>query len=249
MYYIVYIIVSYLLTLALRNVNEGELLKNFLSEFCGTFIIIFFGLASIILFKNLLDAPLFIALTFSTIITLSFSLFSKDFFVTFNPFLSFTAYIRAFISMKEFFISFMAQIIGAFFAVFILYLIFAKNIILPSFSIAPEFVKSTDLKEGNLVLFSSFFSSFFLSFLFFSSDFKKKYNHIYIGAIYFISILVFYKIMGDMLNPLIIFVTSIFAFKFSSITMLYFIVIFFGTIIGGIFSFFLKNKLERRRYV
>ncbi len=224
-------------------------MKNFVSEFFGTFIIIFFGLASVILFKTAADGVILIPLIFSSVTVLSFYLFSKYSFVTFNPMLSFTAYIRAFISMKEFIISLLGQIFGTFLALSILYLMFGKGVSFPIHSVAPELLMSTDLSDRDFILFSSFLSSLFLSFFFFIADFKKKYSYLYIGLLYFVLILLFYRLTFDVLNPLVVFITSIFNKKlFISNTAPYLAVVFFGTVIGGIFSFFFKKKLEGKAY-
>ncbi|HOV12861.1 MAG TPA: aquaporin [Spirochaetota bacterium] len=215
------------------------MIRKLLVEFIGTFFIIFFGFISIINnFYNQTFGSLFISLSFAISTIVMFVLFHKISKANFNPAISFSFFITGVLSLKEFLFYSLSQILGGFFAMIILALIFSKNISLTLLTTNSNIINNSDLGQILIIIMIEFIASFILMFVY-KTD--KKKNYIVIGFTIFILNLIFYGIDGMGLNPVRVLIPSLFSLNFTNV-IFYLTGIFAGMVSGSLFHHWLFKK-------
>ena len=137
--------------------------KKLLVEFIGTFFIIFFGFVAIInTSQNQPLGTLFIALAFGITTLLVYYIFYPISRSHNNPAISFSFFIMGRLTLVEFLLYTLSQIVGGFVAMTILALIFSKNISLTILSTNYGVVVNSDLGAILIIMFVEFIASFFL---------------------------------------------------------------------------------------
>lgn len=215
--------------------------KKLLVEFIGTFFIIFFGFVAIInTSQNQPLGTLFIALAFGITTLLVYYIFYPISRSHNNPAISFSFFIMGRLTLVEFLLYTLSQIVGGFVAMTILALIFSKNISLTILSTNYGVVVNSDLGAILIIMFVEFIASFFLMFVY---SITKRKNFFLIGFAIFTLYLLFYNIDGMGLNPVRVLIPALFNLNFTN-TIIYILAIFGGSLAGGLFNnwFYKKNK-------
>jgi glycerol uptake facilitator-like aquaporin len=225
------------------------IIKKAVSEFIGTFVLLFFGLSMIIIeqIKRSNYDSLTIAFAFSVIMIVLVIMLGRISGAQFNPAVSIGYFVVGKMTLVETAVYVGSQIAGGLAAGLILTAIFIKNADLGA--VNPDITLISTRSEmgiGALIVIIEFVVSFVLMFTYIHCT-KKKINRmrrnsfLLIGLVYFLSFLVFYKLIGTGLNPIKVFIPALYTWKWD-----YTVYFISGEIVGAVLGavsarFFLKK--------
>lgn len=223
------------------------MIKKAISEFIGTFFLIFFGCASIILNRITNTGVVFVGLSFGITLIVMINLFGKISGAHFNPIISFTFFIMNQIKFIEFVLYTIFQILGGIISCFFLVLIFGRNFFHTELMVENIITSNTDLTPIGIIVVLEFIFSFIIMFLYtkvtINGKIKDKFAPFFIGFIYFVSSIFLINIDRIGLNIIRILIPSLYNFKFDYV--LYYLAgNGIGTFLGGI-SYHFFNKANR----
>ena len=170
------------------------MLKNYLAEFVGTFLIVLVGCGSIAINEkyNGIVSHLGISLSFGTIVCIAIYMF-KNYSTHFNPAVSITLYANKQLSLKHLLLFVFFQCLGATTGATLLKLLFPVNILLGST------IPSGSNWQSFLLEFLLTF--FLLALIFILDKHPTKYAAILIGLLIFLEAYFAGPICGASMNP------------------------------------------------
>lgn len=202
-------------------------IKNYISEGIGTFLLIFTSCFAICLFE---DSPLTIAFTSGFIYLALFYSFGNTSGCYFNPVISLSALIQKRISILDFFLYLVSELVGAIIGVLFL------EIILPSFNYDYATFATKMCCDGDLIagLFVEIIVAYLMVLTFLGANSKSRNKNIrglIIGAGMILAVLVSSVINYSLGNPVKAFAASITCKHWKSL--IFFIV---APFIGGLLA-------------
>lgn len=170
------------------------MIKNYLSEFLGSFLIVLFGCGSIIINEqyNGLITHLGISVTFGGIVCICIYLFKKH-STHFNPAVSVTLCANNQLSLKHLLFYMTYQCLGAMFAAFILHILFPLNSSLGS--------TTPTGNEWQSFLLEFILTLLLLALVFVFDKWPTKYAGVLIGCLIFLEAYFGGPISGASMNP------------------------------------------------
>ncbi len=207
------------------------MLKNYLAELFGTFLIVLFGCGAIVINEtyNGIVTHVGVSLTFGVIVCVAIYLFKKQ-STHFNPAVSIALFANKQLSLKHLLYYVLFQLMGGVFAAIILNYFFQQNNLLGSTTPAGSWWQSFILEFG---------LTFLLLLLIFILD-KKPTNFagIYIGTLIFLEAYFAGPICGASMNPARSFAPALVSGHLEHLW-----IYIFAPIIGGLTTLLIfKNK-------